>query len=1324
MTYFQFTLKLTAVLLFLLTESKNVFGQSLFVNEAQLSNSSTISDNFNEFDDWIEIYNGSSSPINLDGYYLTDDSTDLNKFKLINVGSIAAYDHLIIWADDQEVQGSNHANFKLSDEESIFLVQTDGATIESELHLPDLGEDESYGGVSSGSSTNRIFTISTPNAPNQNSTDVEIIFSKDAGYFTSTFNLTLSTALSNGNLRFTTDGSEPTSSSTVYSSPISIANSTMVKAKFFFSNNSQSLTKTMRYVKMTSAMSSANSDLPIIMIETDGQLIDRFDFKNTFWSIVEPNNNGRSYGSNSPTFSGKVAMRVRGASSKWFSKKQWRVELRDENDNDKAAELLGMPKESDWVLYGPGRYDRALINNPLMYHISNEQGKYAPRTRFVEVYFNDNGGNLDDSDYWGIYVLTEKIKVDKNRVDIEKIDSTQNSSPEIEGGYILSLDRGKDFSTPYTTAHYTAPWTINSQVGYSLSSPDNVSITTQQESYITNTIAQFENALTSNDWLHPSLGYKNFTDIDTWTSAHIIKALAKEVDGFFLSTYFSKDRGSKLKHGPVWDFDRTMGSVDKRTLDPIGWDTGLPGNPSYGNVYYWKTNQYKGGVHIKNMVNDPDYETEFIDKWFDWRKNGALKTSRMNQIIDSMASMLTESAVRNANRWGTIDTNYTARYGGFQGEINNVKNWLSTRSTWIDGELLGPPMITPNAGQVSQGQVVNITSSYGGTIYFTDDGSDPRQSGGAVSSTATAYTSSFPLNTPGLHRISARIKLGANWGAICTMDYYIYQDLSKIVINEIHYNPNDSIIYNAGNNPIDTLEGSDLEFIELKNNGNQTINLFGLQFVEGVKANLIKNASIAPQGFFILASDSNSFYQQYGFFPNAVYAGNLSNSGEFISLIDPLTNIIDSLSYDDSGSWSQAADYGSSSLALLNSNLNNSIASNWSIQSMATTPMQENVFSPNHVPFALQINEIQYHDKDSIDGLTIIDDDVFEFIELKNVSNSTLDVSDYFFSRGVDYEFPTNTLIPPAAFYIIAKNSSFFNARYNQLPDGEYEGKLKNSGEEIWLHDGNGTLIDVVEYDDAGLWDSLPDGSGYSLALLVDSLQNEVAQNWFAQKVETTIRADNVFCEKISLTSTNVEICAIDGLVLNTLEQGNAIGGNWTLNNSQINIAQGAGNYIYNYDTGNRCESKDSVLITLRIPDYSISAAIAPSAIVGPQQVRSIFSVSELNGKSNCEDIFILMPKDISRFNFAFNSNASQIGGVNVQNSDWQYFSSNPSFHVWQFVGLDFGALGVSQLGFIGNYNPNNTDGQTSFTIQIFGGSGGETNSLNNADSESLLYFK
>tara|TARA_B100001057_G_scaffold318046_1_gene318314 strand:+ start:534 stop:2177 length:1644 start_codon:yes stop_codon:yes gene_type:complete len=144
--------------------------QSLVINEVLSSNANFDYDDFFQYDDWIEIYNGGGI-LNLAGYHLSDDPDTLNKwvFPASNPGltTILPGGHMQIWCDDDEQQGEDHTNFKLSSEgETLFLVEPDGFTIVDSITYGLSQSDISYGRTCDGCDDWIYFNVPTPDAPN------------------------------------------------------------------------------------------------------------------------------------------------------------------------------------------------------------------------------------------------------------------------------------------------------------------------------------------------------------------------------------------------------------------------------------------------------------------------------------------------------------------------------------------------------------------------------------------------------------------------------------------------------------------------------------------------------------------------------------------------------------------------------------------------------------------------------------------------------------------------------------------------------------------------------------------------------------------------------------------------------------------------------------------------------------------------------------------------------------------------------------------------------------------------------------------------------
>src|SRR5690606_13519746 len=105
-----------------------------------------------------------------------------------------------------------------------------------------------------------------------------------------------------------------------------------------------------------------------------------------------------------------------------------------------------------WAFVAPWSFDLTYINNALVYALSHKLDRWAPRTRLVEVFFNADGGDVDFSDYAGIYVITDRIEVGRHRVDVDALSPSDDIEPAISGGYILKVDSPDEDEISWVTA--------------------------------------------------------------------------------------------------------------------------------------------------------------------------------------------------------------------------------------------------------------------------------------------------------------------------------------------------------------------------------------------------------------------------------------------------------------------------------------------------------------------------------------------------------------------------------------------------------------------------------------------------------------------------------------------------------------------------------------------------------------------------------------------------------------------------------------------------------------------------------------------------------
>ena len=143
-------------------------------------------------------------------------------------------------------------------------------------------------------------------------------------------------------------------------------------------------------------------------------------------------------------------MHVRGQSSSGFAKKQYAWEINNNEGEDKDESILGMPKESDWIIHAPYS-DKTLMRNVMVYNLARDLwgNRGGVRTRFVELFMNTRrGSDVSMSDYRGVYVLMEKIKISEGRVEVEPLENDVTDPELIQGGYIFKKDKSP----------YSQPW--------------------------------------------------------------------------------------------------------------------------------------------------------------------------------------------------------------------------------------------------------------------------------------------------------------------------------------------------------------------------------------------------------------------------------------------------------------------------------------------------------------------------------------------------------------------------------------------------------------------------------------------------------------------------------------------------------------------------------------------------------------------------------------------------------------------------------------------------------------------------------------------------
>jgi CotH kinase protein len=413
------------------------------------------------------------------------------------------------------------------------------------------------------------------------------------------------------------------------------------------------------------------SKLPILVITTENGTAIVDEPKVTAHMGVINNESGQNvYPGTFNDYNGKIGIEYRGASSQGYAKKGYGLETRLENGENNNVSLLGMPVENDWVLHGPYS-DKSLIRNVLAYHFAAAMGQYAPRTRLCELLVN----NI----YSGVYVLTEKIKRDTFRLDIGKLNQDEIAGRDVTGGYIFKLDKGEASGN-----HWVSPYPAidDNPIRILYHYPKAEEMPTEQKVYIEDFVTDFEDALSGAQFSDPIKGFKPYIDQQSFIDFYLVNELAKNVDGFRISTFLHKDKDkldrlSPIKAGPVWDFNFGFGNADYYEASVAsGWQSEymLP-NDYWSNPFWWK-----------RLKKDPEYFNLMVDSWKGYRTS-ILSDIRVEELIDSLTTLLADAQQRNFEAFPVLDkyvwaNNYVG--GSYENEIAYLKNWIYERMDWMD----------------------------------------------------------------------------------------------------------------------------------------------------------------------------------------------------------------------------------------------------------------------------------------------------------------------------------------------------------------------------------------------------------------------------------------------------------------------------------------------------------------------------------------------------------------------------------------------------------------------------------------------------------------
>lgn len=707
------------------------------ISEVMADNASVLEDADGDHSDWVELHNPDASAADLTGYTLTDDPLQPAKWTFPSV-LLPSGGHLVVFCSGKNRAAAGqelHTGFRLDKDGEYLALHAPGGAVpvfSFQPAFPPLPEDISCGpATSTPDAPVVLFSVPTPGAANSpaSASAESVAFSTRSRTFTGSLQVALTVTSPAASVRYTLDGSLPGPGALLYTSPLTLTSCTTLRAMALEPGRPDGPVRTEIYYALDAAAAAFTSPLPLVVTHGNDALPltgERLPATIMIFQPAAPG--GLASLSDPPALVSRCSLARRGNSTLNASKYSMDLEFTAESGGDRALSPAGLPADADWVLHAAWEHDPSLLRDDLIFQLSRDAGRYAPRPAHVELFHAGTQPVITwqpgAAPYAGVYSLMEKIKRGADRVPVEALSPAENTEPEISGGYILKIDRLDPGDAGIQAGGYTFGLVYPKE---NATDPKKMA-TPAQKAWLAGWLNDCSSALQSSGFTDPDTGYAAFIDPPSFADHHLFSVLAKNVDAFRQSEFFHKPRNERLISGPLWDFDRSMGSTDGRDIDPLTW-RGTAGDGG--------TNYFHHGYYDR-LFNDPVFWQLWVDRLGELRR-GALSTGHVHAAVDALAARLSPGGLnapgtpveRNFQRWPTRPPRSAGAAtpgtdGTWAGEIAWLKHWWAQRLTFADSQFTVAPALTVLPGPVPSFVLSSPSLQRpGAKIYFTTNGTDP-----------------------------------------------------------------------------------------------------------------------------------------------------------------------------------------------------------------------------------------------------------------------------------------------------------------------------------------------------------------------------------------------------------------------------------------------------------------------------------------------------------------------------------------------------------------------------------------------------------------------
>ncbi len=1101
--------------------------RAAIISEFMAINVATIADEDGEFSDWIEVLNPEAGPVNLSGWFLTDNPLSPQRWQF-PATNLPPGGRLILFASGKDRRTSGtplHTNFKLdADGEYLALLRPDGSVATSfSPNFPKQHRDVSYGAVGD-TGTNNFLAVPTPGDPNPNVTTefaADTKFSHNRGFYTTNFDLVISCATPGALIYYTTNGSPPSATNGyLYTAPLPVSRTTTVRARAEKPGARPSNEDTQTYIFLRDVIAQqTNGNAPLGWPAAWGQNVVDYGMDPDIVNQPPWNATISNDLQSVPTLS--LVMRL--------------PDLFDPQTGIYAnADQRGLAWErpcSLELIYADGRDGfqveagvrirggvGRLPTNPkhsVHFAFREEYGDAKLRFRF----FGATGDSeFDDIDLRATSNFSWASEGDPDGLFVQDSFSRETllamGQPGERGHwyhlYINGQYWGLYNSCERPNASFAASYFGGDPEEYDVLKPDfDLGATMQptdgdDQAWSRLWDAAVNGFANSADYfrvqgrnpdgtLNPA--FENLLDVVNLVDYLLMIAWTGNTDGPTYGRIFDWDLGEGFLNNYVTFRSRSNTGGFRFVSHDAEWTlrdvqesrivlSTILGNPASGdgpersNPFYLWT-RLLANTEFKQLVADR------IQKHF--FGNGALTREACTARFQALKNEIDRAIVGESARWGDAQhsTAPLTRQDWVAAINDRLANYFPYRADIVLDQFraagLFPSFAAPSfslpGGEVTNGTLVSLShANANGAVFYTVDASDPRAIGGNLNSTALNFSDPIPIVTSVL--IRARVKNGPTWSPLVEATFYPNRDFSGLRVTEIMYHPP-----TAGG-----IDGDEFEFLELKNAGTDTLDLGGLSFT-GITYTFPPGTLLSPGQFFVLARSAANFQVRYpGVTLGGVYSGRLDNGGERLAIRTPGGVEVLSLTFSDSVPWPATPDgYGFSLVSVSPDGAPDaSDGRQWRASSLyGGSPGADDL--PSAIPRVV-INEILSH----------TDPPQSDSIELFNPTLSPADLGGWFVTddRAFPWKFriPDGTTLPAGGFLY------FTEAAFNSGGNGF---ALQSTGDEVCLFSGTAGGTNLTGYSHSVTFGASANGVSFGRYV------NSVGEEQFPAQASTTLGATN-----------------------------------------------------------------------------------------------------------------------------------------------------------------------------------------------------------------------